>query len=265
VEAHLDVTAPHRAPVASIGAGATGLQAEHFDRRASTWSARYRSNPSFRARLAVVGGAVDGLLAGVPAARVLDYGGGTGIFSVLAAQRAEVVVCVDRSEAMLRCGATDDATTAALLAEAGFDRPPGKVLRVVGDSGWIPPSARPFDLILAIAVLEYVEDCAGLLGSLAGALRPAGRVLLTVPDPQSSLRRLQRRLTPATARRAGRRGRLADQSFVAVRPHGDNPPWREASEAAGLHVEQVRHVPLGGSGPLRRIRPNLLVTLRGRR
>lgn len=240
------------------------LQAEHFNERAAAWTDRYRTNRSFRARLGVVGGAVDAALADVPSARVMDYGGGTGVFSALAAQRAAVVVCVDRSMAMLKSGLANQEATNALLTGAGFGRPAGRVLRVAGDEGWVRGVSTLFDLVLAIAVLEYVDDCDRLLESFARLLVPGGRVLLTVPDSGSALRRAQRFAASVAPRGASQSQRLADQSFVKVQSHGGRVPWQDAAARIGLDVEKVVRVPLGQTGAYRFVRPNLLVSLRPR-
>ncbi|MCU4187251.1 class I SAM-dependent methyltransferase [Acidiferrimicrobium sp. IK] len=238
------------------------LQNEHFDERAPTWTARYQTNRSFRARLGVVGGAVDAALADTRSARVLDYGGGTGIFSALCAQRAALVVCADRSMAMLTSGAINQEATSAILAEAGFGGAPGRVLRVAGDERWLASLSAQFDLVLAIAVLEYVEDCPGLLLSFARLLAPGGRVLLTVPNPDSVLRWTQRLTASVAPQQPSRWRRLADQSFVRMQSHGSQVPWREAAAYARLEVDRVDRVPLGQTGACQFVRPNLLVSLR---
>ena len=238
-------------------------QDRHFDERAATWAERYRSHPSFRSRLAVVGNAVDDELAGRPDARVLDYGGGPGLFAELAGQRATEVVCIDRSPSMIEWGQQHRSELRSLLTDAGFARTPGDVRRQVGDEQSIP-AIGSFDVILAIAVLEYVDDPVGVIGALATALRPGGALLATVPNPRSPVRWAQRIAGPVAAVVTGRPGRLADQSFATIRPHGDRVPWGRAAAAAGLDVTATTPVPLGDRGSRTWLHPNTLISLRAR-
>lgn len=240
-------------------------QAGHFQERCQTWTARYRTNPSFRARLVVVGRALESALTGIPGARVLDFGGGTGVFSVLAAQRAHFVLCVDRSEAMLRAGSVQRGAIQDLLAEAGFTSGVGRVHCLVGDEEAIVAARGSFDVVLAVALLEYVDDTDQVTLSLARGLRPGALLLLTVPNAASPLRVAQRLASPLIARAGRRSARLADQAFVAMRPHGDHVPWRHAAALGGLLVEAVTPVPLGARGLGRLFHPNLLVSLRSHR
>jgi len=233
-------------------------QDEYFAQRSASWTDRYRKSESFRARLSVVGTAILKALEARPGARVLDFGGGTGVFSRLAATRAEVVVCVDRSLPMLRRG-LDDRTCADV--DAPWLRPGavrGRVLRVAGDEAAIPPFPC-FDLVLAIAVLEYVEDCTSVLSRFAQVIRPKGRVLLTVPDPRSPVRALEQ--VAACGVRWMSRRRSTDRSYWPLRPHGNRTQWRAAAQAAGFRIGALRPIPLGLS-PLRRsLHPSLLVEL----
>lgn len=236
-------------------------QDRHFDERAETWTQRYWTHPSFRARLAVVGAEVDRLTEEIPAAWVLDYGGGTGVFAELAAQRAAHVVCVDRSLPMLQYGRTHRDETARVLADAGFDRPLGDVQRVAGDDRALSHLSGSFDAVLAIAVLEYVEDCVGVIGRLAALLRPGGTLLVTVPEPRSPLRWAQRIVGPLAAATRPPRTRIADQSFAVIRPHGDKVPWRQGAEAAGLREQAAKRIALGEAGLRGRFHPTVLIRL----
>lgn len=149
----------------------------------------------------------------------------------------------------------------SLLAEAGFARAPGDVRRQVGDEQSLPARGS-FDVILAIAVLEYVGDPVGVIGALATALRPGGTLLATVPNPRSPVRWAQRIAGPVAAVTTGRPGRIADQSFATIRPHGDRVPWSRAASAAGLDVVATTPVPLGDRGSRTWLHPNTLISLR---
>jgi len=45
------------------------------------------------------------------------------------------------------------------------------------------PGEERFDTVVALAVVEHAQDPAGLVARLAGALAPAGRLVLTTPHP----------------------------------------------------------------------------------
>lgn len=233
---------------------------EHFSDRAHRWTSQYRTHESFRARLGIVGAIIERELAAVPSARVLDFGGGTGLFSELAAQQASSVVCVDRSLPMLRNGREHRHESATILETAGFGRPPGRVWHVGGDERSVANGR--FDVILAISVLEYIPDVAGVLGRLSALLAPGGCVILTVPNPRSSLRWAQRLLRPVTTSRFVNPGPVMDQAFQTLRPHGDHVPWRPSAEAVGLRATQIVPVPYGTTGPRSAVKPSVLAILR---
>jgi 2-polyprenyl-3-methyl-5-hydroxy-6-metoxy-1,4-benzoquinol methylase len=198
-----------------------------------------------------------------PRGRVLDFGGGSGVFSSVAAQLSSFTVCIDRSEAMVARGKSQ--------AGSNPSGPPydihegsGSIHWLAGDERCLAASTEPFDLILAIAVLEYVSDVEALLRSLTGLLRLDGVLLITVPNTRSTLRKAQRLLHEALGSRlvASPSKMLADQSYLTIRPHGDEVPWRSAVANAGLSVDQITQIPLGPAGPRLISRPTLLVSLR---
>lgn len=238
-----------------------GTQDAHFGARAASWTDRYRSSPSFRARLNIVGRAIDELLRDRRQARVLDFGGGTGVFSAVASRSASCTVCVDRSLPMLSEGMADPPSMATMLASAGFDGSLGTVVRIAGDDRCAGSLQATFDLILAIAVVEYVADAVTLLTRLTQRLDQGGTLLITVPNRTSPVRIAQRVARPLLARKSASTGRLADQSFVGLRPDGDDVPWRRAAAAAGLVVRHETAMPLGLSGVRRWFHPTLLIWL----
>ena len=240
------------------------LQGAHFDERSSTWTDRYRHSRSFQARLVVVGRAVTEVLAAKREARVLDFGGGTGVFSALASQHADMVVCLDRSESMLKEGSTHATSIQNTLIAVGFDHQIGRIARVAASDCEIFAPSAAFDLILVVAVLEYVDDSHSLMKSLASSLSPDGLILLTIPNPRSYFRKLQRRLSPIAHYGRQTSKRFADQSFVRLRPNGDRVPWRAACDVARLEIVDVEAIPLAHSGVRKMVRPTILVSLRHR-
>jgi SAM-dependent methyltransferase len=92
--------------------------------------------------------------------------------------------------------------------------------------------AEPFDAVLALHVLEHVDDPRALLRHVAGWLRPGGRIVAAVPNAESLHRRLavrmglQERLDSLSAR-DGLVGHQRVYTLAGLR--GD-------VEAAGLRV-----------------------------
>ncbi|NUS11004.1 MAG: methyltransferase domain-containing protein [Streptomyces sp.] len=105
-----------------------------------------------------------------PVLDVLDTGGGTGNFAVPVARLGHRVTVVDPSP---------DALFALerRAAEAGVTE---RVSGVQGDTQGLLEVVTPggYDMVLCHGVLEYVDDPADGVRSVAGALRPAGALSL---------------------------------------------------------------------------------------
>lgn len=101
--------------------------------------------------------------AGAPAGPVLDLGCGTGANLSVAARCGEVVG-VDFSEVAL-----------------GYARrTAGYAALVRGDAGTLPFEGETFGWVLALDVLEHLDDEAAM-AEIMRVLRPGGRALVTVP------------------------------------------------------------------------------------
>ncbi len=237
---------------------------------ADTWVARYATRPSFQERLRVVAGIVGPILARAGEPAVFDYGGGPGVFSLLCAGRARHVVNLDRSVEMLRAGAHGHAALSTVVRPFVPGGPPpgrrpGHVHYVAGTLDVLAPSADGrFDLVLAIAVLEYLDDPAWAVARLARLLKPGGSLLLTVPREQSWLRRVERLLGPVSGTLGALTGarRLNDRSYSRLRPHGDRVDWEPAIRVADLRVRQTFPLAIGPAGLRSRVTPNEAVVLR---
>ena len=165
---------------------------------------------------------------------VLDVGGGTGGFAVPLAQAGHTVTVVDASPDAL----------AALTRRAADAGVAAKVRAVQGDgdalAGLVAPASA--DLILCHSVLEVVDDPAGVVAAIAGALRPGGAVSLLVAGRAAAV--LGRALN----------GHLGAASALLNDPDGqagarDNLRRRYDPEtaaallgAAGLTVEEIHGV-----------------------
>jgi 2-polyprenyl-3-methyl-5-hydroxy-6-metoxy-1,4-benzoquinol methylase len=130
-------------------------------------------------RQAVVWDALRAVLAARTAATgravldIVDAGGGTGGFAVPLATLGHGVTVVDPTPDSL-------AALERRAAEAGVS-----VKGIQGDAadlaGLLPPESA--DLVLCHSMLEFVEDPAGAMATVAGLLRPGGVVSLLTANP----------------------------------------------------------------------------------
>ena len=134
------------------------------------------------ARTAVIWGALDPILAAGAqsgALDVLDIGGGTGGFAVRVAELGHQVVVVDPSPDAL----------AALGRRAQEGGVPDRVTGHQGDASSLLDvvAAGSVDVVLCHGVLEYVDDTAAALASIAEVLRPGGTLSLLVSQRHAAV------------------------------------------------------------------------------
>ena len=154
--------------------------------------------------------------------RTLDAGCGNGAFSIYAARVGNEVLATSFSEREL-----DDARRrTALLGLQGVDF---EVLDL-REIEQRRPQLGSFDQIICLETIEHLTDDAGLLVSLAGLLRPGGRVLLTTPfDGHRPLYSEERHPSP-----------VEDGSHVRYGYSAER--LRELARAAGLEPHGVGYV-----------------------
>ena len=129
---------------------------------AAVYADLYRNHWWWRAREAILVRAIDRLLAGATAARILDVGCGAGLFFDVLEQFGHVE------------GIESDP---AALEQSGKWR--GRIVRGELDDTYTPTA--PFDLILMLDVLEHTRRPEQMLRRAARLLSPRGAVLVTVP------------------------------------------------------------------------------------
>lgn len=191
------------------------------------WSGLYdvESNPLVmleeRVVVARLAGVVEGARAGRGRARagaaacgdgeprVLDVGCGTGRHAVRLAMGGTAVTAMDFSRGML----------AQARGKPGAER----VRWVEHDLAvhpW-PVEVGGFDVVLSALVLDHVRDVGAFFESVARALAPGGRAVLTVMHPAMMLRGVQARFTdPASGERvmpASAANEISDYVMGAVR------------------------------------------------
>lgn len=167
-----------------------------------------RTNTGRRLRSTEQQAVVDALELGLrPGQRVLEVGSGTGNYTTLLDDLGARVVARDASETMVRY----------LRDRLAHE---GRTGQTEVEVGRLPHDVRaegPFDGMLAVGVLNYVEDLAGCLRTFAGLLAPGGWAVFTVPPDNRSGRRYQR------VERLGRRRiylRSAEEIAAAAKDAG---------------------------------------------
>ena len=165
---------------------------------------------------------------------VLDVGGGTGGFAVPLAEAGHTVTVVDASPDAL----------AALTRRAADAGVAGRVRAVQGDGDALAALVAPgsVDLILCHAVLEVVDDPAGVVGSIATALRPGGAVSLLVAGRAAAVlgRAINGHVRSAAAVAGDPDGRAGARD--TLRRRYDAQSAAELLVAAGLRVEETHGV-----------------------
>ena len=201
-------------------------------------------------RSAAVWAALDPLIGAGTPLRVLDVGGGSGMFAVPLARLGHDVTVVDPSAdalATLRRRA-DTAGVGALVHGIQGD---GDLLHEVlpaADADSEGSGQDSYDLALCHYVLEVVDDPAVTLGEISRALRPGGQLSVATANragavlgravaghPVEALALLEDR-DPAPARSKPARRRFSSQEMLAlVEGAGLRPgPWRGVSVFADL-------------------------------
>jgi S-adenosylmethionine-dependent methyltransferase len=205
------------------------------------------------ARTAAVWAALDPIVGTGTPLRVLDVGGGSGMFAVPLARLGHDVTVVDPSaDALATLGRRAD--TAGVGGRVRAVQGDGDLLHEVlpaaagtgegGDTGY----DTGYDLALCHFVLEVVDDPAVTLREISGALRPGGQVSLATANragavlgravsghPVEALALLEDR-DPAPGRARPARRRFTPEDMLAlVRGAGLEPgPWRGVSVVAEL-------------------------------
>lgn len=126
-------------------------------------------------RLALFGPAQVALCGEVRALRVLDVGCGSGYFAREMAQRGALVTGIDLSPAML---------AHALELEAAA---PLGIRYLTGDAARLQEQIAPasFDLATACLALQDMPDIPAALAAVHQALRPGGRLVMSIAHPCS--------------------------------------------------------------------------------
>lgn len=126
-------------------------------------------------RLALFGPAQVALCGDVRGQQLLDVGCGTGYFAREMAQRGAAVTGIDLSPAML---------AHAVASEAAA---PLGIRYLTGDAAGLQQQVAPatFDIATACLALQDMPDIPGALAAVHHALRPGGRLVMSIAHPCS--------------------------------------------------------------------------------
>ncbi len=165
---------------------------------------------------------------------VLDVGGGTGGFAVPMAEAGHHVTVVDASPDAL----------AALTRRAADAGVAGRVRAVQGDGDALAGLVGPgtVDLILCHAVLEVVDDPAGVVSAIATVLRSGGAVSLLVAGRAAAVlgRAVNGHLDVASALVTDPDGRAGTRD--TLRRRYDVESAAALLTTAGFRVEEIHGV-----------------------
>jgi 2-polyprenyl-3-methyl-5-hydroxy-6-metoxy-1,4-benzoquinol methylase len=147
-------------------------------RLAGTWENRYR-RPGFQSRIRVLRECLRDV--DIEDEQWLDAGCGSGTLSRYLADRGGRILGVDASAEMIRNATLRSSECRHRCLE----------FRHIDSIAALPVPDHSLDGILCSSVLEYVPDVRTCLGEFARVLRPGGRLLVSVPNRGSIVRRIQ--------------------------------------------------------------------------
>jgi len=190
------------------------LPRSYFRQEATFWRDVYSSH---KVEGAVYGTRFEralGLVDGVnlkPTAKVLEIGCGAGRFSLELARRGCDVVATDLVEEMLQM-------TRELAAEHPSS---GEVRLSCADAGALPFQSHSFDMVVAIAILEWVRSSEQAMAEIFRVLRPGGYAIVSATNMWSVQRLLDPQLNPAwePVKRWAKRSSARIQRTARARTH----------------------------------------------
>jgi 2-polyprenyl-3-methyl-5-hydroxy-6-metoxy-1,4-benzoquinol methylase len=138
------------------------------------------------ARTAAVWAALDPVVGAGTPLRVLDVGGGSGMFAVPLAQLGHDVTVVDPSADALatlhRRADTAGVGSRVRGVQGDGDRMHAVLGHTASAGAGAPPAGGLFDLVLCHSVLEVVDDPVSTLREIAGVLRPGGQLSIATAN-----------------------------------------------------------------------------------
>jgi ubiquinone/menaquinone biosynthesis C-methylase UbiE len=215
-------TPPPRTPVPPPSGGVEQVRAL-FNAKAGGWGRKYAPGGPLAARLTLFAEAMEGF---GPAADVLDLGCGTGHLAAHLAGLGHRVEGCDIAERMLS------------VARASFGESAIRWHRLAPDWERLPSADSSFDAVVSSSVFEYLPDVPRVLGECRRVLRPGGRLLVTVPEPEATLRKVEALLAPVARAVAGAPMPVRLDRYLRYLTLSQNrwplARWRSMAETAGF-------------------------------
>ena len=151
--------------------------AKHFDEGADTYAAGYKgptcAGHSFRARRSKA----QALLGKGPLGDLLDVGGASGVYFDALKSQVTAYYIVDISPLMI--------SQAKRLEHGGVP-----LYCHLASAYMLPFPDKSFDTVLAMGVLEYLDEPWKALEEMARVAKPGGVILVSYPNVHSPMRRL---------------------------------------------------------------------------
>ena len=153
-----------------------------FDSKASSWDSNYSPEGRLAQRVDIFASLLAEQVE--PGASLLDFGCGTGAIARHLVERGFKVTACDVSEQMIANGKRihGEQTISWYLLPSEWKR--------------FPFADETFDAIIASSVFEYLDDADNVLEECRRILGVGGKLIISVPDPQHILRRLENAARP---------------------------------------------------------------------
>ena len=145
---------------------------DFFSQEAAQWEAHYANDARFQRRYERITNFLSRVLP--QTGRALDVGCGSGVFSRYLASRGWHVKAIDLSPKMIE---------AARSISSDIDFEVASIEDLASD--------EQFDAIIALSMLEYVEDDEAAIHKFADMLRAGGVLVISVPNRVGFLRRIE--------------------------------------------------------------------------
>ncbi|MHB8419819.1 MAG: class I SAM-dependent methyltransferase [Myxococcales bacterium] len=213
---------------------------DYFDHVAPLWGEKYARVGTFSERLSLVLAEIPER--GAPTELALDAGCGTGELVGALAHRGFRAVGIDASHEMLRSA-------------------PWHFARARADVAHLPLQDSTCSVVTSVGVLEYLPDPLAAFSELARVLAPGGRIVVTVPNPDSVLRLIEQSVYQVTKLSGWRPRRLAHLNYLDHSKRVSVRALRRIATTAGLTEQRCRYFTPGWATALatRRVPMNLLL------
>jgi ubiquinone/menaquinone biosynthesis C-methylase UbiE len=153
-----------------------------FSQKASTWDQKYSENGPLRYRLDAFKDRLGELA--MPPAKVLDFGCGTGNLAGYLTVCGYTVTACDISAKMIQ------------RAKETNPGAPVEWIALPEDSRDLPFEGNRFDAVVSSSCFEYLTDLDATFSECRRVLKPGGYLIATVPNPQATIRKVEKILRP---------------------------------------------------------------------